>query len=66
MRQLDKKFGVLLLAAALVAGVAACDKQEGPMEQAGKKVDRAAESTGQQVEKAGEKMQDAAKGEKKE
>ena len=49
----------------LIAGLSACEKQEGPAERAGKQVDKAVESVGKQVEKAGEKIQDAAKDAKK-
>lgn len=38
--------------------------KEGPVEQAGQAVDNAAEKTGQQIEKAGDSIQDAAKGDK--
>jgi len=37
----------------------------GSAEQAGQAVDNAAEKTGQQIEKAGDRIQDAAKGDKK-
>lgn len=54
------------LAIGILAGVlSACEKKEGPAERAGKQVDKALESAGKQVEKAGEKIQDAAKGDKK-
>ncbi len=46
----------------LVAGLSACQKQEGPAEKAGKSIDKTVEKAGQQIEKAGEKIQDAAKG----
>jgi hypothetical protein len=46
----------------LVAGLSACQKQEGPAEKAGKSIDKTVEKAGQQVEKAGEKIQDVAKG----
>ena len=46
----------------LVAGLSACQKQEGPAEKAGKSIDKSVEKAGQQIEKAGEKIQDAAKG----
>lgn len=52
-------------ATALVATLAACPQKEGPAEHAGKEVDKAMDKAGQQVEKAGEKIQDAAKGEDK-
>jgi hypothetical protein len=49
----------------LLLTLPACQKKEGPVEQAGKKVDQAVEKTGQEIEKAGNKIQDAAQGEKK-
>jgi hypothetical protein len=51
-----------LVAIAFALGLAACEKKEGPMERAGKSIDNAAAKTGQQIEKAGDKIQDAAKG----
>lgn len=42
----------------LLVALSACQKQEGPAEQAGKSLDKA-------VEKVGENIQDAAKGDKK-
>jgi hypothetical protein len=54
-----------LAACVLIAGLSACEKKEGPAERAGKQLDKAVESTGQQIEKAGEKIQDAAKDAKK-
>lgn len=48
--------GVSLLA------VASCESRKaGPAEQAGKELDKAAVSAGKQLEKTGEKIQDAAK-----
>ena len=38
---------------------------EGPAEHAGKEVDKAVDKAGQQIEKAGDRIQDAAKGDKK-
>lgn len=38
--------------------------KEGPVEQAGQAVDNAMEKTGQQIEKTGDNIQDAAKGDK--
>ena len=43
----------------LLFWLAAC--QEGPAERAGKAADNALEKTGQQVEKAGDKIKDASK-----
>lgn len=51
----------VLIAGALVAGLSACKKEEGPAERAGKAVDNAVQTAGEKIEKAGEKVQDAAK-----
>jgi len=45
----------------LIVGLSACQKKEGPAERAGKEIDKSVESAGQQLEKAGQKIQDAAK-----
>ena len=42
-----------------------CQKQEGPAERAGKEMDNATEKVGRKIEKAGDRIQDAAKGDKK-
>ena len=56
---------MMALAAALLGALAGCQKKEGPAERAGKVVDQVVEKTGQQIEKAGEKIQDVAKDAKK-
>ncbi len=56
--------GTVLAVSMLLAGITGCQKQEGPMEQAGRDADRAVEKVGQQIEKAGEKLQDASKRDK--
>ena len=48
----------------LLAGLSGCQKQEGPAEHAGKEIDKVIGTVGQNVEKAGEKIQDAARGAK--
>lgn len=58
-------FIAALAMGALVLALSACHKSEGPMERAGKGVDNAAQQAGQQVEKAGDKIQDATKGNNK-
>jgi predicted small lipoprotein YifL len=50
---------------AMVLSLAGCMQKEGPAEHAGKAVDKAMDQAGQQIEKAGESVQDAAKGDKK-
>jgi uncharacterized protein YcfJ len=49
---------------ALIAGLSGCQKQEGPAEHAGKEIDKVIGKVGQNIEKAGENIQDAAKGAK--
>lgn len=65
MMKSNRYVATALAAAVLMAGLYGCQKQEGPMERAGKQVDKATEKAGQQIEKAGEKIQDVAKGDKK-
>lgn len=60
-----KTSGTALVIGALLVALVGCQKQEGPAEKAGKEVDQAAQTVGKQIEKAGESVQDAAKGEKK-
>lgn len=54
-----------LFISALLVALPGCDSQEGPMEKAGKSVDNAVEKTGEQMEKAGEAIQDTAQGDNK-
>ena len=62
--KLNTTIGAAFVLSALLAALPGCQKQEGPGEQMGKGVDRATERAGEQVEKAGEKIQDAARGDK--
>jgi len=48
----------------LMVGLSGCTK-EGPVEKAGKKIDKAVETAGDQIEKAGDKVQDAVRDTKK-
>ena len=61
MNTFAKKSASLAAALAMMLAVAACEK-EGPAERAGKSVDNAVENTGEKIEPAGEKVQDAADG----
>lgn len=56
-----------LLVSALLMALSGCQKHEaeGPAEQAGKEIDKVIEKAGQQVEKAGEAIQDVARDDKK-
>jgi CRP-like cAMP-binding protein len=59
--------GVMFAAAAsaLLMVLAGCPQKEGPVERAGKSVDKAMDKAGQKIEEVGESVQDAAKGDKK-
>jgi len=52
-----------LAVSALLAVLAGC-QNEGPMQKAGKSIDSATVKAGQQIEQAGNNIQDAAKGNK--
>ena len=62
--KLNKAFSLAIIMSAFIVTLTACEK-EGPAEKAGKAVDNAVDKTGQQVEKAGDKIQDVTKGDKK-
>ncbi|MGZ5818295.1 MAG: hypothetical protein ACXWJD_06070 [Burkholderiaceae bacterium] len=64
MNKFGQLVGMTLIVGVVAVALSACQKPEGPAERAGKAVDNAAEKTGQQIEKAGDKMQDAAKSNK--
>ena len=63
--KIGKTVSAAFVASALLAALFGCQKPEGPVERAGKEVDKVVEKTGQQIEKAGDNIQDAAKGDKK-
>ena len=58
--KLVQTISAVLAMSALLVALPGCEKQEGPMEQAGKKVDQGVEDAGKQIEKAGDNIQDAA------
>jgi predicted small lipoprotein YifL len=60
MKKLAKSVITGLMMIVLMFGLSGC-KKEGPVEKAGKKVDKAVEKAGEQIEKAGEKAKDALK-----
>ena len=65
MMKFGKSVSATLGMVALLLALSGCQKQEGPAEHAGKEVDKAVEKAGQQIEKVGESIQDAAKGDKR-
>jgi hypothetical protein len=87
MMKLGKMVSAALFMSALLMALPGCQKQEGPLEKAGKEIDKtvenmgqpkegpveqadqavdnAAEKAGEQIEKAGDSIQDTAKGDKK-
>lgn len=65
MMSISRNCAAALAVMALVAGLSGCQKEEGPVERAGKAVDNAVQKAGEKIEKAGEKIQDAANEAKK-
>lgn len=59
-----KSIAGILAVSVLAAMLSGCEKPAGPAEQAGKEIDKAADTAGQKIEKAGEAIQDTAKGKK--
>ena len=55
----------LLIAAALLISVTGCQKEKGQAERAGAEIDKATEKVGQQLERAGDRIQDPAKSDRK-
>ena len=55
-----KTLSAALVISALLVALSGCEKQEGPMEKAGKSVDNATVSVGEHVENDGEAIQDTA------
>lgn len=64
MKKLTQSVITVLMMIVLMIGLSGCTK-EGPVEKAGKKIDKTIEKAGEQIEKAGEKVQDAVKDTKK-
>jgi hypothetical protein len=61
----QKFINTAIVVCSLFSTIAACQKEPGSAEKAGKAVDNATEKAGQQIEKAGQDIQDATKGNKK-
>jgi len=61
--KLTQNVGAALIVSALLATAAGCENK-GPAQKAGTAVDNAADKAGQQIEKAGNNIQDAARGNK--
>lgn len=57
-----KKLGLALLVGMLAAGLAGCQDEPGPAEEAGQEIDEAMDDAGEGVEEMGESIQDAADG----
>jgi len=65
MMKLGKTVSAALAMSVLLATLGGCEGQKGPAERAGKGIDNTVDKAGQQIEKAGESIQDTAKGDKK-
>ena len=63
--ELKKFISTVIVMSVVTVSLAACEKEPGPAEKAGKAVDNATEKAGQRIEKAGEDIKDTAKGDKK-
>ena len=63
MNQFGKNIAAGVTTIFMIAVLAGCQK-EGPAERAGKEIDNTMDKAGQKIEKAGEKIQDTAKGDK--
>ena len=62
LTQIGSALGTAVFVGLILTAVVGCQKQEGPAERAGKAVDQATDKVGQQVEKAGDSIQNATKG----
>ena len=60
MMKQTRTLSAALVMSALLVALSGCQKQEGPMEKAGKEIDKAAETVGEKMEKAGEEVDKAA------
>jgi hypothetical protein len=65
MTKLNEMVSAVLIMFALTLAISSCQKQEGPAEQAGKQVDKALGNVTHQMDKAGDNIRDAAKGNNK-
>lgn len=54
----SERFKLTVIATLVVVGLAACDKQPGPAETAGKKIDQTAENAGKAIDKSVDKLGD--------
>jgi predicted small lipoprotein YifL len=60
MKKFVRSIITVLMMIVLMVGLSGCRK-EGPIEKAGKKIDKSIEKAGEQIEKAGDKVRDAVK-----
>jgi hypothetical protein len=60
MAKISRNIIAALVLGFLMAGVYGC-KKEGPMERAGKEMDKAAEKTGDKIKQVGDKIKDSVK-----
>lgn len=60
MKKYFQSLITLLIMIVMMFGIYGCTK-EGPVEKAGKKIDKTIEKAGEQIEKVGDNIQDAAK-----
>lgn len=63
--KLRETVSAALIMGVLLVALPGCQKPEGPAEHAGKELDKAMGNVGKQIEKAGDKIQDEARGDRK-
>lgn len=61
-RTTTRKLFLALLAGLLALGLAACEDDQGPAEEAGQEIDQAVEEAGEGVEEMGDAIEDASEG----
>ncbi|WP_163560624.1 hypothetical protein [Halomonas sp. NO4] len=57
---ITRKLGLVLMLAMLGVGLAACEEEQGPAEEAGENIDETMEETGEEVEEMGEEVEESA------
>ncbi len=61
-RTMTRKLFLALLAGLLALGLAGCEEEQGPAEEAGQEIDQAVEEAGEGVEEMGDTIEDASEG----
>ncbi|WP_163577942.1 hypothetical protein [Halomonas faecis] len=57
---ITSKLGLVLMLAMLGVGLAACEEEQGPAEEAGENIDETMEEAGEEIEEMGESVEESA------